>query len=87
MTCDEFRWNKLRLSCLWVRIGHCPLVIVHVSLELKRAVLTRNVFEGWSRQMAVGALMVEKLTEEQVWSVQRRLPRKTDVLKGSQRGE
>lgn len=36
--------------------------------------------------MAVGALMVEKLTEEQVWSVQRRLLRKTDVLKGSQRG-
>jgi hypothetical protein len=47
--------------------------------------LTRNVFEGQSRQMAVGTLMVVKPTEEQVWSFQKRLLRSTDILKGSQR--
>lgn len=37
--------------------------------------------------MAVGALMPVKPTEEQVWSVQKRLLRNTDILKGSQRDE
>lgn len=62
-TCDKFRWNKLCLSCLKIRIWQCPLIIIHVSLELRRAMLTWNILEGQSRQMAVGALMVEKLTE------------------------
>lgn len=86
-TCDKFRWNKLCLSCLKIHIWQCPLVITHVSLELRRAMLTWNFLEGQSRQMAAGALMVEKLTEEQVWTVQKGLLRNIDMWKGSQRTE